>query len=113
MRSSACSRSFFTRLVEIQRAGKKAVVLIDEAQMLASKELMEEFRGLLNLELPGRKLINFVLFGMPEIDEVLALDPPLAQRIAMRCRPFLLRCTHLARLYSAPLGALRARGAAL
>lgn len=76
----------FTRLVEIQRAGKKAVVLIDEAQMLASKELMEEFRGLLNLELPGRKLINFVLFGMPEIDEVLALDPPLAQRIAMRCR---------------------------
>lgn len=76
----------FTRLVEIQRAGKKTVVLIDEAQMLASKELMEEFRGLLNLELPGRKLLNIVLFGMPEIDDALALDPPLAQRIAMRCK---------------------------
>jgi hypothetical protein len=62
------------------------VVLIDEAQMLETRELMEEFRGLLNLEVPERKLISFVFFGLPEIEKNLKLDPPLAQRVAMRYR---------------------------
>jgi general secretion pathway protein A len=75
----------YERLVEIHRSGKRAVVLIDEAQMLATRELMEEFRGLLNLEVPGFKLISFVFFGLPDIDNNLKLDPPLAQRVALRC----------------------------
>ncbi len=72
------------RLIEIHEEGKKAVVLIDEAQMLQTKELMEEFRGLLNIETDGNKLITFVFFGMPELDACLSLDEPLKQRIAMR-----------------------------
>jgi len=76
----------YQRLVRIHEAGKKAVVLIDEAQMLASRELMEEFRGLLNLEVPERKLISFVFFGLPEIEDNLRLDPPLAQRVALKYR---------------------------
>ena len=32
-------------LMEIHEKGKKTVVLIDEAQMLQTKDLMEEFRG--------------------------------------------------------------------
>jgi type II secretory pathway predicted ATPase ExeA len=72
------------RLIEIHEEGKKAVVLIDEAQMLQTKELMEEFRGILNIETDGNKLITFVLFGMPELDACLSLDEPLKQRIAMR-----------------------------
>lgn len=71
-------------LIQIHEAGKKAVVLIDEAQMLQSKELMEEFRGILNIETNGHKLISFVFFGMPELDDCLALDEPLKQRIAIR-----------------------------
>ena len=59
-------------------------MLIDEAQMLRSQELMEDFRGLLNVENNGRKLVTFVLFGLPELDQVLALDKPLHQRVAMR-----------------------------
>ncbi len=74
----------YQRLVEIHQAGKRTVVLIDEAQMLASRELMEEFRGLLNLEVPGHKLISFVFFGLPDIDNNLQLDPALAQRVALR-----------------------------
>jgi hypothetical protein len=54
--------------------------------MLETRELMEEFRGLLNLEVPERKLISFVFFGLPEIEKNLKLDPPLAQRVAMRYR---------------------------
>jgi len=58
--------------------------LIDEAQMLQSRELMEEFRGLLNLEIPGKKLLNIVFFGLPEVENCLALDEPLAQRVAVK-----------------------------
>jgi type II secretory pathway predicted ATPase ExeA len=76
----------YQRLVQIHESGKKAVVLIDEAQMLQTRELMEEFRGLLNLELPERKLINFIFFGLPEIEDNLKLDPPLAQRVAVKIR---------------------------
>ncbi|MBS2020786.1 MAG: AAA family ATPase [Deltaproteobacteria bacterium] len=76
----------YQRLVKIYEGGKKAVVLIDEAQMLATRELMEEFRGLLNLEVPERKLISLIFFGLPEIEQNLKLDPPLAQRVAMKYR---------------------------
>jgi general secretion pathway protein A len=74
----------YQRLLQIHESGKKAVVLIDEAQMLATREIMEEFRGLLNLEVPEQKLISFVFFGLPEIEQNLKLDPPLAQRVALR-----------------------------
>src|SRR3954466_14883764 len=74
----------YQRLVQIYESGKKAVVLIDEAQMLETREIMEEFRGLLNLEVPERKLLSFVFFGLPEIEKNLKLDPPLAQRVALR-----------------------------
>ena len=76
----------YQRLVELSDAGKKVVVLIDEAQMLKKKELMEELRGLLNLELPDKKLISFVFFGLPELDNCLAEDLPLTQRIAVKHR---------------------------
>lgn len=72
------------RLVELFEQDKKVVVLIDEAQMLNSRELMEEFRGILNMEIDGHKLITFILFGLPELDQTLALDGPLAQRVAIR-----------------------------
>ncbi len=81
-------KQLYTRLLEIEAEGRRAVVLIDEAQMLRSRELMEEFRGLLNLEVPGKKLLNIVFFGLPELEDSLALDEPLAQRVAVK---FLLK----------------------
>jgi len=74
----------YKRLMEIYESGMKTVVLMDEMQMLESKEIMEEFRGLLNMESPEGKLITFVFFGLPELDDVLALDEPLKQRVAVR-----------------------------
>ncbi len=76
----------YRRLAQLFESGKKAVVLIDEAQMLQSKQIMEEFRGLLNLEMPERKLITFVFFGLPEIEDNLKLDKPLEQRVALKYR---------------------------
>ena len=77
-------KQLYVRLLEIEQEGRRAVVLIDEAQMLHSRELMEEFRGLLNLEIPGKKLLNIVFFGLPEVEDCLALDEPLAQRVAVK-----------------------------
>lgn len=76
----------YQRLMELHEAGRKAVVLIDEANMLQQQELMEELRGFLNLEVPGSKLITFILFGLPSLEENLGLDPPLVQRVAVKCR---------------------------
>jgi type II secretory pathway predicted ATPase ExeA len=76
----------YRRLHEIIDENKKAVVMIDEVQMLNSREIMEEFRGLLNMEMPGGKMVNIVFFGLPELDDVLSLDEPLKQRVAMKIK---------------------------
>lgn len=76
----------YKRLYEINEQGKKAVVLMDEVQMLNSREIMEEFRGLLNMESTEGKMVNFVFFGLPDLDQVLSLDEPLKQRVAVRIR---------------------------
>ncbi len=77
-------KQLYERLLEIEKEGRKAVVLIDEAQMLQTRELMEEFRGLLNLEIPGKKLLNIVFFGLPALNDIMKLDEPLAQRVAFK-----------------------------
>jgi type II secretory pathway predicted ATPase ExeA len=72
------------QLMEINESGKRAVILIDEVQMLNSREIMEEFRGLLNMELSDGKLVNFIFFGLSELEQVLSLDEPLKQRVALK-----------------------------
>ena len=76
----------YEQLMRIYNDGRKAVVLIDEANMLKNKEIMEEMRGLLNMEIAGSMLITFLLFGLPDLEQCLALDPPLRERIAVKHR---------------------------
>lgn len=80
----------YRRLLDLNESGKTAVLLMDEVQMLKSREIMEEFRGLLNMEMPGGKMINLIFFGLPDLEDVLSLDEPLKQRVAMKIalRPF-------------------------
>src|SRR4030042_6689258 len=76
----------YKRLSEINDEGKKAVVMLDEVQMLNSKEIMEEFRGLLNMEVAEGKMLNFIFFGLPDLDDVLSLDEPLKERADVKIR---------------------------
>jgi general secretion pathway protein A len=76
----------YSRLYEIREEGRNAVVMLDEVQMLNSKEIMEEFRGLSNMELPDGKMVNLVFFGLPDLENVLSLDEPLKQRIAVKIK---------------------------
>lgn len=84
--SSEVLRQVYERLVEISEEGRSAVVLIDEAQMLSSRDAMEALRGLLNLEHEDRHLLSLVLIGPPELAEVIALDAALADRIDVKVR---------------------------
>jgi len=78
-------------LVKEHKEGRKAAVLIDEAQNLDAA-LWEEVRLLSNMETETEKLIQFVLLGQPALDKTLAKAQwkSLKQRIAVhaRWRPF-------------------------
>ena len=76
----------YKRLHALIEENKKAVVMVDEVQMLNSREIMEEFRGLLNMETSDGKMINLVFFGLPDLEDVLSLDEPLKQRVAVKIR---------------------------
>jgi type II secretory pathway predicted ATPase ExeA len=76
----------YRRLYEIKDEGRIAIVMLDEVQMLSSKGIMEEFRGLLNMEVTEGKLVNLIFFGLPDLDDVLSLDEPLKQRVAVKIR---------------------------
>lgn len=71
------------RLMELHAAGKRVVLLVDEAQALPSESL-ETLRLLTNLETEKSKLLQVVLFGQPELDLRLAQRTlrQLKQRIA-------------------------------
>jgi len=70
------------RLLELHRADKQVVLLLDEAQALPLESL-ETLRLLTNIETEKSKLLQVVLFGQPELDEHLASRQlrQLAQRI--------------------------------
>lgn len=70
------------RLIELNRSGRKVVLLMDEAQAIPDQTL-ETLRLLSNIETEKSKLLHIVLFGQPELDEKLAKQSnrQLRQRI--------------------------------
>jgi general secretion pathway protein A len=74
-------------LFERYRAGETPVLIVDEAQGLAT-HILEEIRMLLNLETSREKLLQIVLVGQPELEERLKRPElrQVKQRIAVRCK---------------------------
>ncbi|MGC2062876.1 MAG: AAA family ATPase [Thermodesulfovibrionales bacterium] len=72
-------------LLSVHRSGRRAVLIIEEAQNL-SPGVLEQLRLLTNLETDRRKLLQIILLGQPELRDM--LDRPelrqLAQRITAR-----------------------------
>ena len=70
------------KLMAIKQTGKQVVFLLDEAQAMP-EESIEVLRLLTNLETETEKLLQVVLFGQPELNDVLARDSlrQLRQRI--------------------------------
>ena len=72
-------------LLQSSREGRRALLIVDESQNLDPATL-EEIRLLSNLETTSSKLIQIVLFGQPELDEMLDSRGlrQLRQRITVR-----------------------------
>jgi general secretion pathway protein A len=72
-------------LLQTHAAGRRTVLILDEAQNL-SREVLEQIRLLTNLETAKHKLLRIILVGQPELRTLLARPDlrQLAQRITAR-----------------------------
>ena len=83
--SKALTDALNRYLLDVHTKGRRAVVVIDEAQNLAT-EVLEQLRLLTNLETNEHKLLQIILIGQPEF--LAKLEQPemrqLSQRIVAR-----------------------------
>ena len=87
------------RLMDAHAAGKRVVLVIDEAQNLAV-DVLEQVRLLTNLETNERKLLQVILLGQPELGAMLEAPElrQLAQRVTARYHLLPLSADELAAL---------------
>ena len=71
------------RLLELDRQGRAALLVVDEAHLIPGRPTFEEIRLLTNFQLDDRNLLAVVLVGQPELRERLRRPAhrPLTQRI--------------------------------
>lgn len=72
-------------LAENVRAGRHAVVAIDEAHLLDNGQTLETLRLLLNLEPGGRPALTLILTGQTSLLPILDRMPQLEERLAVKC----------------------------
>lgn len=76
------TKALTEKLVALAADNKQVVLVVDEAQAMP-RETLEALRLMTNIETETAKLLQVVLFGQPELDEMLAQDDlrQLRQRI--------------------------------
>ena len=72
------------QLLKLDKEKKKVVILIDEANKISDAKIIEQIRGFLNLELSDRRIITFILIGVPELERHLMKNESIIQRVASR-----------------------------
>lgn len=72
-------------LQDLASAGKRPVLIIDEAHLIPSSEVFEEIRLLTNFQLDQKNLITIILIGQPSLRQRLRHSTyrPLIQRIGL------------------------------
>lgn len=80
-----CIDALNQHLLETHAAGRRTVLIIDEAQNL-SPDVLEQVRLLTNLETHKEKLLRIMLVGQPELSDLLARPDlrQVSQRITAR-----------------------------
>jgi type II secretory pathway predicted ATPase ExeA len=74
----------YERLAMIREDGRHAVLIIDDAHLLAGGPALAEVCGLLKLEYEERRLFSLVLAGEAPLAAALLADPTLAHRVDVR-----------------------------
>jgi len=77
-----------TRLYALYEEKREPVLMIDEAQLIPTKQTFDEIRLLTNFQLDDQNLLSVILIGQPELETRLDRDAyaPLRQRIGLRYR---------------------------
>jgi type II secretory pathway predicted ATPase ExeA len=75
-----------TKLFELYEQDREPVLIIDEAQLIPTKQTFDEIRLLTNFQLDDQNLLSVLLIGQPELEKRLARPhyAPLRQRIGLR-----------------------------
>jgi len=76
----------YEQLAVVREDGRHAVLILDEADVLAERSALGELRALLNLEYEERRLLTLVLVGPTEIEATLARERGLAERLDVHVR---------------------------
>jgi len=74
-------KSITEKLIQLHQEGKQVVLCMDEVQAMPIRTL-ETVRLLTNLETEKRKLLQVVLFGQPELDDL--LEQPSIRQLKQR-----------------------------
>ena len=98
-------------LLKAHAAGRHKVLMIDEAQNL-SADVLEQLRLLTNLETAEKKLLQIILLGQPELQQILALPKlrQLNQRVTARYHLDAINSNELPAYLSYRLGVAGMRG---
>jgi len=78
-------RTIRQALVENTKAGRHAVVFVDEAQVIENREVLEALRLLLNFEVAGRPAMSLLLVAQPALLPRLDRMPGLEERMGVKC----------------------------
>lgn len=72
-------------LYRFHQEGRCPVFVIDEAQLIPDREVIEEIRLLTNFQLDDRNLLSMIIMGQPELRGILSAPvyEPFRQRIAI------------------------------
>jgi type II secretory pathway predicted ATPase ExeA len=76
----------YEQLAIIREDGRHAVLIIDDAHLIASGETLSDVCGLLKLEYEDRRLFSLVLAGDDRLEAAIAADPGLAHRVEVKAR---------------------------
>ena len=74
----------YERLAIIREDGRHAILIVDDAQALASIDTLREVSGLVKLEYEERRVLSIVLVGARPLEEALASDRSLAQHVEVQ-----------------------------
>jgi len=73
----------YEKLAIVREEGRNSLLILDDAHALES-DAMAEIAGLSNLEYEDRRLLSMLWVGSPGIDEMLARDTGVGQRVEVR-----------------------------
>ncbi len=85
---AAGKSEYFEKLAEsfekLCEHGKQIVIIMDEASKIENMEVFEELRGLIDFMSDNKYGISVIIFGLPGLEDKIAGNPPLFQRIESR-----------------------------